>query len=198
MLEITGLKTHLIGPIDLTLEPGECVALMGPSGSGKSLFLRAIADLDPTDGGIRLNGQGHDEMPGDVWRRHVALVPAESGWWADRVADHFPNHESIVTLLKTVALENALDWEVRRLSSGERQRLALVRALAGNPSVLLLDEPCAALDEAAAANVERLVGSRLDAGAMVVLVTHDRAQASRMAQRTIAFESGRFGDGFAP
>ena len=191
MLQITDLRTPLIGPISLSVAPGECVALLGPSGAGKSLFLRAIADLDPNDGRVSLDGRDRDGMPAYEWRRLVALVPAESGWWADRVGAHFNPRFDFAALLAAVGLPEALGWEVGRLSTGERQRLGLVRALGEEPRALLLDEPTAALDQAATAQVERLISAECARGAPVLMVTHDAAQAARLAARSFRIKQGR-------
>src|SRR5215467_12741386 len=71
------------------LHAGECVALQGASGVGKSLLLRAIADLDPNEGFVELHGMPRETTPAPVWRKHVTYVAAESGWWADTVQEHF-------------------------------------------------------------------------------------------------------------
>ena len=149
VLQIDNLKTRLVGPVSLTVAAGECISIMGKSGSGKSLFLRAVVDLDPNEGDIRLGDQHRNLMPADKWRRLVAMVPSESGWWSDKVSDHFQPGDDPAALLAAVRLPDALGWEVSRLSSGERHRLAIVRALCGAPRALLLDEPTAALDQAA-------------------------------------------------
>lgn len=190
MLEIGDLRTSLLGPVSLTVAAGECVAVMGPSGAGKSLFLRAVVDLDPNEGRVRLDGEDRDLMLAHRWRRRVAMVPAESGWWSERVADHFEPGCEAPGLLEALGLPEALDWEVERLSSGERQRLALARALALRPAALLLDEPTAALDAAATARVEAVIGGELARGVPVLLVTHDRAQADRLASRRFTMEKG--------
>ncbi|MBY8975304.1 ATP-binding cassette domain-containing protein [Rhodobacteraceae bacterium NNCM2] len=183
MLTIEELRTSLIGPVSLVVEAGECVSVEGPSGSGKSLLLRAIADLDPNQGAVRLNGMDRDLMPADRWRRRVALVPAESAWWSDAVADHFDPAHPAADLLQQLGLPDALDWQVSRLSTGERQRLAIARALGRAPEALLLDEPTAALDEAATRAVEEVIRAACSAGKPVILVTHDAAQARRLAAR---------------
>lgn len=189
MLSVRGLMTKAGGPADLDLAAGEIVALRGPSGSGKSLLLRALADLDPAEGEIGLDGTPREAIPAPEWRRLVAYVPAESGWWADRVRAHFADGAGLVARLGLDPA--ALDWEVRRLSTGERQRLAIARALALGPRVWLMDEPTAALDAEAAARVEALLGEGREDGAAILIVTHDAGQARRLADRTLHIEAGR-------
>jgi len=191
VLEIRDLKTPLIGPIDLVLEPGTCTAISGPSGAGKSLFLRAIADLDENSGSITLNGTERAAMSAPDWRRQVAYVPAESGWWAERVEGHFDAPDGLDTLLDAVGLDEALPWDVSRLSTGERQRLALVRALQTDPKVLLLDEPTSALDPPSVEKVEALLKDRLAAGCALLLVTHDPGQPERFAARRYHMTAGK-------
>lgn len=191
MLRIKNLRTALIGPATLDVEAGECVAIVGPSGSGKSLFLRAVVDLDPNEGEVRLGDERREVMPADRWRRRVAMVPAESGWWSDHVADHFEPGPGLDALLGAVGLPDALGWEVSRLSTGERHRLAVVRALCARPDAILLDEPTATLDAEAAGLVEDLIRAERARGAAVVIVTHDRAQAERLSTRRFRMEAGR-------
>lgn len=183
MLTIKDLQTPLVGPVSLTVRSGECCSIMGPSGSGKSLLLRAIADLDPNEGEVFLNDQSRNQMPAPQWRNRVALVPAESGWWADSVADHFDPKHDVSDLLTAVGLPDALDWNVSRLSSGERHRLAITRALACKPAVILLDEPTATLDGAATAQVETLIKVQCANGVAVLIVTHDSTQPGRVSAR---------------
>ncbi|MEJ2896666.1 ABC transporter ATP-binding protein [Bordetella avium] len=169
-------------PASLDVSRGECIAIMGASGAGKSLYLRQIADLDPGQGEIWLDGVARSSVPGPVWRRRVRYCQAESGWWDDAVAAHFP--EVATPLLAELGLRpDILAASVHELSTGERQRLSLVRALLDRPQVLLLDEPTAALDETAGARVETLV-QRLQSEAMtIIVVTHKPEQARRLATR---------------
>lgn len=190
-LRIKGLHRRGLGPIDLQAEPGECVSLEGPSGSGKTLFLRAVADLDPAEGLISLDGVERNHMPAPVWRRKVGYLPPESGWWADRVGAHFDGLERAHPLLQRLDLSTeALDWEVTRLSTGERQRLALARLLIGDPEVLLLDEPTSGLDQDNTRRVEGLLDERRAGGAIIIFVTHDPAQADRIAQSRLRLRDG--------
>ena len=191
MLHVRGLMTTAGGPAELDLAAGEIVAVRGPSGSGKSLMLRAIADLDPAEGEVSLDGTPREAIPGPEWRRRVSYVPAESGWWSDRVRDHFPEGDG-ADLVAALGLDPAaLDWEVSRLSTGERQRLAIARALALKPEVWLLDEPTATLDAEAADRVERLLREGRGRGAAILCVTHLAEQAARLADRTLHMERGR-------
>lgn len=190
-LRIKRLATKLIGPISFDVAAGECLALMGPSGAGKSLLLRAIVDLDPSTGNVTVGAHARDDMPASEWRKLVALVPAESGWWADRVRDHFPAKFDATELIGKLGLAGSLEWDVSRLSSGERQRLALARALCRRPEALLLDEPTASLDDHATGLVEDLIRECCGDGMALLLVTHDRRQAERMAKRLLRISDGR-------
>ncbi|MEW7977760.1 MAG: ABC transporter ATP-binding protein [Candidatus Sedimenticola endophacoides] len=190
-LTLAHFQSPGLAPIDLSLEPGRCLAASGPSGSGKTRLLRAIADLDPCPGEVRLDGSARDDLPATQWRRQVGYLPAESHWWRARVGDHFS--PSPHDLLHALGLEPAcLDWEVARLSSGERQRLALARLLANRPRVLLLDEPTANLDQLNIERVERLIGGIRETHATAVLwVSHDPAQRRRVASRGLEIRNGQ-------
>ena len=89
ILQVCDLRTNLLKPASLSLSAGECIAVRGPSGSGKTLLLRAIADLDPNEGLVSLGGRDRSTIAGPEWRRLVGYVPAEPGWWADTVGEHF-------------------------------------------------------------------------------------------------------------
>lgn len=136
----------------------------------------------------RKNGQaGRSAQRSDAgaaWRRQVTYVAAEPGWWSDTVQEHFTDWNDAVPLITRLGLPpDCGPWPIQRLSSGERQRLALVRALALRSRVLLLDEPTSALDSASAAAVESLVTERVLGGTSVVWSTHDNAQARRVQIR---------------
>jgi ABC-type iron transport system FetAB ATPase subunit len=174
LFEVKDLRGSHIPPVSFALRAGDVLTVEGESGVGKSQMLRALADLSPHEGEVRLDGTEQQAMPPADWRRQVALVPAESGWWADHVADHFARRPS-ESWWERLQLKSAL-WEasVERLSSGERQRLAVLRALVLEPRVLLLDEPAANLDRGNAhAMVELLQDYLHEHGAAAVWVSHD-------------------------
>ena len=201
LLSVRDLRTAILTPASLSLSAGECVAIRGPSGSGKTLLLRAIADLDPGEGLVCLAGRDRTTMSGPEWRRQVGYVPAEPGWWADTVGEHFTDWAAASPTVRDLRiLEDARAWPVTRLSTGERLRLALVRALLVGPKVLLLDEPTAALDPASVAAVETLIAARRRAGLGVLWVTHDERQAARVAERCLTVRGGqvREEDGACP
>lgn len=186
MLRVEHLRIGALPPLSFAVADGECLAVEGPSGSGKSRILRAIADLDPVDGQVFLDGDEKREMAPQAWRRAVRYAAAEPGWWTDTPRGTLPAtaaaQHRIARLLAAVGLdEDVLDRPVSQLSTGERQRIALVRGLADEPKVLLLDEPTAALDKAATALVEELIRFQLLAGRSVLIASHDTALVDRLA-----------------
>ncbi|UDL95971.1 ATP-binding cassette domain-containing protein [Lichenihabitans sp. PAMC28606] len=172
------------GPFTLAVPHGFCVAVTGPSGIGKSLLLRMIADLDPNTGVVTLDGANRATMSAPAWRRKVTYVAAESGWWEDRVGDHMADLSAAKQAFPAFGLDAALvDAPVARLSTGERQRAALVRAVIQDPAMLLLDEPTSALDPASTLLVEGELLRLKQAGTGLLLVSHNAEQAHRLADR---------------
>ena len=192
MFETRGLRRLRVGPISFKLEPGTCASLQGRSGVGKSVLLRMIADLDPHEGDSILDGRACSRLPAPEWRRLVTYVPAESGWWHDTAGAHFAADADLPGLLASVGIPaDAASWPVSRLSTGERQRLSLLRALHPGNRVLLLDEPTSGLDVDSVARVEALLLGRLRLGTSILMVTHDPDQAIRMASTHFTLDDGR-------
>ena len=193
-LVLRGLRSTLAGPFDMEVGTGECVAVTGASGAGKSLFLRMIADLDPNEGEVWLDGRERGSWTAPAWRRHAVYAAAEPGWWAERVRDHFAPaaEEAARALLPALGLAPAMmDAALTRLSTGERQRLALARALVLDPPVLLLDEPTGALDQEATLRVEEVLRARLARGTTILMVTHSAEQAARLGRHRLRMVGGR-------
>jgi ABC-type iron transport system FetAB ATPase subunit len=185
-LQVKSLVSPYGGPFSLFVSQGECVSVVGRSGSGKSVLLRLIADLDPHEGDVLLNGASRNAVPAPQWRQQVVYQAAEPAWWAATAAAHLasPHTSAVQPMLLQLGLDpSMLGIDITRLSTGERQRLALVRSLAVAPKVLLLDEPTASLDQASTAAVEALLASRMRDGLSVVFVTHSREQAERIGHR---------------
>jgi ABC-type iron transport system FetAB ATPase subunit len=193
-LKIVDLKSALAGPFSLEVPAGTALAISGASGAGKSLFLRMIADLDPTTGEVFLDGAARSSLSAHAWRRKVPYVAAESGWWARDVKDHFAADqlECARALAERLGVGAApFDGPADRLSTGERQRVALVRALILDAPALLLDEPTGPLDPDSTARVEAMLNERLAAGAAIILVTHDPKQGTRLNARRLRMADRR-------
>ncbi len=195
-LRLDGLSTMLLREVDLTLAAGERVFLSGASGSGKSLLLRAVADLDPHRGEVWLDELPRSRLTPPEWRRRVGLLPAESHWWAETVGEHWraPAADSPIEAL-LVALGFDVDvsgWAITRLSTGERQRLALARLLLNQPQALLLDEATANLDSVNRERVETVLEDYRAAHATAMLwVSHDPEQRIRLGGRRLVIRESR-------
>jgi ABC-type iron transport system FetAB ATPase subunit len=198
-LDLIAVTAGDLASVNLTVAAGECVVIAGASGSGKSRLLRAIADLDPVTDAVNgehqhritLAGIDHTLYSGAGWRRRVAYVAAESQWWYDDVASHFSTLPGADQLQALGLSAGILQQPVNRLSSGERQRLALLRVLVQQPQVLLLDEPTASLDPGATRAVEQMISAyRIQHQAAVIWVSHDQAQARRVGQRCFRIDQG--------
>jgi len=180
LFSVNNLRTMHVGPLDFELRTGESLVLSGPSGSGKSLLLRAMADLDSHEGRVSLYGKEQSEYRATDWRSEVAYLPADSAWWTDIVGEHFRHSDSVSW--QSLGFEAEVQsWTVSRLSSGERQRLALLRMLENRPRVLLLDEPTANLDHENTLLVESMIADYVqDHEAAAVWVSHDAEQQERL------------------
>jgi ABC-type iron transport system FetAB ATPase subunit len=188
------LQNTWAGPFNVSVDAGSCLAVTGASGSGKSVFLRMLADMDKADGKVFLGDTERMAMPPPQWRQRVALVPAQAGWWTPRVDDHFEkkHRARAAELAHALGLPGDIfDRQVLRLSTGEKQRLALIRTLVTQPDVLLLDEPTSSLDQESIAAVESLLVIERQRGMILILVTHDAEQATRLGNQTMHISSGK-------
>jgi ABC-type multidrug transport system ATPase subunit len=194
----------LFDGLDLELHPGQAVALLGPSGVGKSTVLRLLAGLEPVQQGVvQLDGASPDEMGWTTWRTRVALVGAAPENWDGTASELWRDVAGLSvhrgrTLRDPIAIAEPLGldpahWQQpwAELSTGERQRVVLAVALALNPDVLLLDEPTGTLDAAARDAVAALLRDWL-AGAprSALVVSHDAAFVSAVASRQAVLKDG--------
>jgi len=192
MLRIRGLTRPGLAPANLDLADAEAVALLGASGAGKTLLLRAIADLDPNAGEVSLDEVRRESMSGPAWRRRVTYLAAEPGWWAERAGEHFPDTAAGRTLLPSLGLpEKTMERRVVELSTGERHRLALARVLVQRPQIMLLDEPTSGLDQETVKAVESVLRARVNDGPSLLFSTHDEDLARRLGQRILRMSAGR-------
>lgn len=188
----------LLDAVTAEVAAGRCTAVVGPSGAGKSTLLRLLDRLEePSSGTVRFHGEPLASYDVRALRRRVGLVQQAPVLLGDTVLEDLRTGEPVdereaASLLERAGLPGlALDRATAGLSGGEAQRLCLARALAVRPEVLLLDEPTSALDAAAAAAVERVVKALVSKGLTAVLVTHDLAQAARLADDLLVLDRGR-------
>ncbi|MEM1034165.1 MAG: ATP-binding cassette domain-containing protein [Myxococcota bacterium] len=196
----------LFEAVTFSLAPGQVLRIAGRSGAGKTSLLRILAWLDnPLSGTVALDGHTPDALGVPQYRRRVVYAAQRPVMWPGSVADNLHRARSFAsgghegdpaatdalgvaaaTLASLGLGKGILEASAARLSEGERQRVALVRALAVGPQVLLLDEPTSALDPAHRDRVEALLLQRAEGeGLAVVLVTHETAQAERLGARVL-------------
>ena len=187
---VRGLSFLGCGPYSFSLEKGKCLAVRGPSGIGKTQLFRAISDLIPSTGEVLVNGISKDDLAAPKWRSQVTMLPTDSVWWYEEVGAHFTSPGSL-EYLKEMCTQLGLSpeivhWQVNRLSTGEKQRLALLRSLQIRPDILLLDEPTSALDYHNTQLVEALLLKLKDKEQLTLLwVSHDSTQLSRVSDRIL-------------
>lgn len=200
MLTIQGLNRQetevsdvpLLMDVDLHVAAGRCAVISGPSGAGKTVLLRAIADLDPNQGHVTLNAENRNQMTAPMWRKKLCYVAAEAAWWSEYAKDHFDDLTAAKEKGLIFGLSDSLfEQPISRLSAGERQRLGLVRALLIDPDVLLLDEPTSALDPKSTSEIETVLQVRMGRGKAIVLVTHNEAQGARLGNDFYTMDRGR-------
>jgi phosphate transport system ATP-binding protein len=199
--------------ISITIYPQRVTALIGPSGCGKSTFLRSLNRMNETipgarsDGEIMLDGGHVSRMDAIELRRRVGMVFQRPNPFPKSIFDNIAYGVRVGKLQRGRSLADIVETSLRRaalwgevkdklhksalaLSGGQQQRLCIARALAVDPEVLLLDEPCSALDPLSTAKIEELV-LQLREQCTVVMVTHNLQQAARVSDYTGFFLSGR-------
>lgn len=191
-------REALLRDVDLTIVKQGITAIMGPNGAGKSTLLRLLAGLlKPTSGNIEWHHPGGNRLieRAFVFQRPVILRRTVSANIRHAIAPlKLSGKEAAIRLeaaLSTCNLKQLREAPARRLSGGEQQRLAMARALARKPEVLLLDEPTASLDPAATNAIENIARQTAGSGTKVILVTHDAGQARRLANDIIFLSDGQ-------
>ncbi len=194
----------LLDGVSLSVAAGTLAVLVGPNGAGKSTLLRVLAGLlEPDDGQVTLAGVPLRNLPRRQRARRIAwLEQGARASWGMTVHEvvrlgrlpHGDQAEApVARALAAVGLSDSAGRRIDRLSGGEARRAMIARVLAGEPDVLLLDEPCADLDPAQAFALLRLLRTVADAGRVVLVVLHDLALAARFAGRVLLLQHGRLG-----
>jgi len=193
----------LVEDVSFEVVTGEVLAVAGPSGAGKSSLLRLLNRLDePTSGTVYVEGVDYRQISPPVLRRKLGMVSQRPFLFPATVEENLrfgPGQRgetlqsaAIDELLTQVGLEGYATRPVANLSGGEAQRVSLARTLANSPLVLLLDEPTSSLDDVFKREVELLIQKIVcEQRLTCVVVTHDTAQAGRLAQRAVLLEAGR-------
>jgi phosphate transport system ATP-binding protein len=209
-------EKHAVEDINLDIGINQVIALIGPSGCGKSTFLRCLNRMNDTILGCRVSGDivmdGTNIYGEDVdvvpLRAQVGMVFQKPNPFPKSIFENVAYGPRIHGLTHTKAdLEEVVEKSLRRaglweevkdrlaqpgtgLSGGQQQRLCIARTIAVNPEVILMDEPCSALDPIATAKIEQLI-DELRALYTIVIVTHSMQQAARVSQRTAYFHLGK-------
>lgn len=193
--DLGGIKVNALRGLDITVDKGEFVSIMGPSGSVKSTLMNMIGCLDtPTEGDLFIDGkktstmsegeltkiraekigfifQTFNLLPALTVRDNVEFPMRNLG--GDKKLDKSSRRERTVECLESVGLGHRMDYKPAKLSGGERQRVAIARALVNKPKFILADEPSGNLDSEATKNIMKLLHSVNNEGTTVIMVTHD-------------------------
>ena len=199
---------HVLQGVNQTIHKGEVISIIGPSGGGKSTFLRCLNQMElPTSGTITFEGtevtdpkvdidavrrkmgmvfQHFNLFPNMTIRKNITLAPVRTGLMKQAEADQLA-----MQLLRRVGLEEKADAYPNQLSGGQKQRIAIVRALAMNPKVLLFDEPTSALDPEMVGEVLEVMKELAADGMTMVVVTHEMGFAREVGNRVLFMDGGK-------
>ncbi|MCL1632329.1 ABC transporter ATP-binding protein [Sporolactobacillus sp. CPB3-1] len=210
--ELGGSVVHALDHIDLTIETGAFVSIIGPSGSGKSTLMNMMGCLDKPDAGqYTLGGSRIDRLKdrelADIRNQKIGFIFQNFNLLGKLTAvenvelpliyrgvKSKERRTRAMECLMRVGLEERAAHLPSQLSGGQQQRVAIARALAGEPQILLADEPTGALDSKTSEEIMRLLTELNDNGRTIVLITHD-LHVARKAKRTVSIRDGRLQEG---
>lgn len=196
-------KDEIIKGINLTVEKGDCISIVGQSGSGKSTFLKMLSDLiSPTGGTIYYNGKDYKEINPIELRRKISYCIQIPYLFGESVYENlvFPfeirntsvDEDEILKLLELLKLDKSyLNKKVDALSGGEKQRIALIRNLLSKPDILLLDEVTSGLDKENTKIVQSLIKKINEEGMTILWITHDMDQSKSIFNKRVHIDEGK-------
>ncbi len=196
-------KDEIIKGINLTVEKGDCISIVGQSGSGKSTFLKMLSDLiSPTGGAIYYNGKDYKEINPIELRRKISYCIQIPYLFGESVYENlaFPfeirntsvDEDEILKSLELLKLDKSyLNKKVDALSGGEKQRIALIRNLLSKPDILLLDEVTSGLDKENTKIVQSLIKKINEEGMTILWITHDMDQSKSIFNKRVHIDEGK-------
>lgn len=196
-------EKHIVQDVSFDIEEGDCVSIVGPSGSGKSTMLKLCADLLPlTSGNIFYQGNDYKTQEPTALRREISYCVQQPFLFGRTVQENvaFPykirkkkmEESNVLQMLSRFHLDaSILNKEVKSLSGGEQQRIAMIRNLLFTPRILLLDEVTSALDQENAIRIENYMEELNEAGVTILWITHNEEQSKRIFNKRIVMKEGK-------